>query len=149
LKTNRDMTEEKRAQEEIRQLNRQLEQRVKDRTAQLEASNDELEAFAYSVSHDLHAPLRGIDGWSLALLEDYGPKLDQNAHQYLERVREETQRMGRLIDDLLKLSRFTRVELQHESVDLSSLALRIAGRLSEAEPGRHMEFSIEHGLVTG
>jgi PAS domain S-box-containing protein len=149
LKTNRDMTEEKRAQEEIRQLNRQLEQRVKDRTAQLEASNGELEAFAYSVSHDLHAPLRGIDGWSLALLEDYGPKLDQNAHQYLERVREETQRMGRLIDDLLKLSRFTRVELQHESVDLSSLALRIAGRLREAEPGRHMEFSIEDGLVTG
>ena len=76
IKANRDITEQKHAQEEIRQLNRELEQRVKDRTMQLEASNQELEAFAYSVSHDLRAPLRGIDGWSMALLEDYGPKLD-------------------------------------------------------------------------
>jgi PAS domain S-box-containing protein len=148
LKTNRDVTEEKRGQEEIRRLNRELEQRVKDRTAQLEATNKELEAFAYSVSHDLRAPLRGIDGWSLALLEDYGPLLDQNAHQYLERVRAETQRMGLLIDDLLTLSRLTRIELRHESVDLTSLARSIAGRLREAEPNRSMDFSIQEGLTT-
>jgi PAS domain S-box-containing protein len=148
LEANRDITQQKRAQEEIRQFNLVLEQRVKDRTSQLEASNKELEAFAYSVSHDLRAPLRGIDGWSLALLEDYGPKLDQKAHQYLERVRTETQRMGRLIDDLLKFSRLSRVELQRESVDLTSLARAIAGRLQEAEPARSLDFVIQQGLTT-
>lgn len=148
LKTNRDITEEKRAHEEIQRLNRELEQRVKDRTVQLEATNKELEAFAYSVSHDLRAPLRGIDGWSLALLEDYGPTLDQTAHQYLERVRSETQRMGHLIDDLLKLSRLTRVELQRETVDLSSLARASADRLQEADSGHAVEFIIEDGLKT-
>jgi PAS domain S-box-containing protein len=147
LKASRDVTSEKRAQEQLRQLNRELEQRVRDRTAQLEATNKELEAFAYSVSHDLRAPLRGIDGWSLALLEDYGPALDQNAHQYLERVRAETQRMGMLIDDLLTLSRLTRLELRRESVDLTSLARTIAGRLREAEPNRSMDFSIQEGLT--
>ncbi len=147
LKTNRDITEEKRAQEEIRELNRELEQRVQDRTAQLEASNKELEAFAYSVSHDLRAPLRGIDGWSLALLEEYGSQFDQNAHQYLERVRAETQRMGNLIDDLLKLSRLTRAELRYESVDLSALSSAIARRLQESEPNRNIDFAIQEGLA--
>jgi light-regulated signal transduction histidine kinase (bacteriophytochrome) len=145
----RDITEEKRAQEEIRQLNRDLEQRVKDRTIQLQASNQELEAFAYSVSHDLRAPLRGINGWSLALLEDYGSTLDQNARQYLERVRSETRRMGHLIDDLLNLSRLTRVQMQRESVDLTALARAIAWRLREAEPSRSMEFVIQDGLMGG
>jgi len=148
LEANRDITEEKRAQQEIHRLNRELEQRVKDRTAQLEASNKELEAFAYAVSHDLRAPLRGINGWSLALAEDYGHLLDETARQYLDRVRSETQRMGRLIDDLLKLSRLTRVALQHESVDLTSLARSIAGRLREEVPGRRMEFVVEDGLLT-
>jgi PAS domain S-box-containing protein len=148
LKTNRDITEEKRAQEEIRQLNRELEQRVKDRTAQLEASNKELEAFAYSVSHDLRSPLRGIDGRSMALLEDYGAKLDPTARQYLDRVRSETQRMGHLIDDLLTLSRLTRLKLRYESVDLTSLARTIACRMREAEPARHFDFVIQEGLRT-
>ena len=148
LKVNRDITEEKRAQQEIRKLNRELEQRVKDRTAQLQATNKELEAFAYAVSHDLRAPLRGIDGWSMALLEDYGPRLDQNAQQYLERVRAETQRMGHLIDDLLTLSRLTRLELHNESVDLTSLARNIGCRLREAEPERSMDFVIQDGLTT-
>jgi len=146
LEANRDITEEKRAQSEIRNLNEELERRVEERTAQLEASNKELEAFAYSVSHDLRAPLRGIDGWSLALLEDYGVSLDSTAQQYLQRVRSETQRMGRLIDDLLNLSRLTRVAMQRESVDLSSLARIIASRLQEAEPGRRMEFLVQDGL---
>ena len=150
LKTNRDITAEKRAQEQIGQLNRELEERVKDRTAQLEASNQELEAFAYSVSHDLRAPLRGIDGWSMALLDDYGTKLDQTAHLYLDRVRSETQRMGQLIDDLLTLSRLTRVALRHEFVDLTALVRTIACRLREAEPNRNMDFVIQEGLsVTG
>jgi PAS domain S-box-containing protein len=149
LKTNRDITDEKRAQEEIRRLNRDLEGSVRDRTTQLEASNKELETFAYSVSHDLRAPLRGIDGWSLALLEDYGPKLDQNARLYLERVRAETQRMGHLIDDLLNLSRLTRVELQRQSVDLTSLARAIACRLREEDAGRGMDFIIQEGLAAG
>jgi PAS domain S-box-containing protein len=148
LNANRDITEEKRAQREIWQLNRELEQRVKDRTVQLEATNNELEAFAYSVSHDLRAPLRGIDGWSLALLEDCGPQLDPQGQQYLERVRSETQRMGLLIDDLLTLSRLTRVEMQHEFVDLTLLARTIACRLREAEPNRRMDFVIQDGLTT-
>jgi PAS domain S-box-containing protein len=147
LKANRDITEEKRAREEIRTLNQELEQRVRDRTSQLESANKELEAFAYSVSHDLRAPLRGIDGWSMALLEDYGAKLDGNARVYLERVRSETQRMGQLIDDLLKLSRFTRVEMHREQVDLSSLARATANRLLETEPGRRIDFAIEDGLA--
>ena len=148
LKSNRDVTEERRAREEVRKLTQELEQRVKDRTAQLEASNQELEAFAYSVSHDLRAPLRGIDGWSLALVEDYGPSLDQTAHQYLDRVRAETQRMGHLIDDLLKLSRLTRVEMQYESVDLTALAQGIASRLRDSEPNRHLDFIVQPGLQT-
>ncbi len=146
LETNRDKTEEKRAQAEIRHLNEDLERRVQERTAQLEASNQELEAFAYSVSHDLRAPLRGIDGWSLALSEDYGSLFDATAREYLDRVRSETQRMGRLIDDLLQLSRLTRMPLERESVDLSSLARAIASRLRAAEPGRRMEFLVQDGL---
>jgi PAS domain S-box-containing protein len=148
LKATRDITEEKRAQEEIRRLNRELEQRVKDRTAQLEATNKELESFAYSVSHDLRAPLRGIDGWSLALLEDFGQQLDPAGREFLERVRSETQRMGLLIDDMLTLSRLTRLELQHERVDLSLLARGIACRMREAQPDRSMDFIIQDGLST-
>jgi len=147
LQVDRDVSDRKRAQEEIQQLNQELEQRVADRTTQLEASNKELESFAYSVSHDLRAPLRGIDGWSMALLEDYGAKLDQTARKYLDRVREETQRMGRLIDDLLKLSRLTRAELRYESVDLTTLARTIAGRLRETEPNRNIDFAIQDGLT--
>jgi PAS domain S-box-containing protein len=143
----RDITESKRAEEEIRRLNAELEQRVRERTAQLEASNKELEAFAYSVSHDLRAPLRGIDGWSLALVEDYGRHLDQRAIGYLDRVRSETQRMGHLIDDLLQLSRITRAEMHRETVDLSLAAESIAARLREAHPERRLEFAIRPGMT--
>lgn len=95
----------------------------------LERSRKELEAFSYSVSHDLRAPLRGIDGWSLALQEDYADRLDERGLLYLSRVRNETQRMGQLIDDLLKLSRISRTQLTRDHVDLTAMASQVAERL--------------------
>jgi len=130
-----DITERKRA-----------EQALQQRAAQLEAANKELEAFSYSVSHDLRAPLRGIDGWSLALMEDYGSQLDGQAKTYLERVRSEAQRMGQLIDDLLQLSRLTSTEMNPRKVNLSALAGTIAVRLQKAEPERKVEFVIQPRL---
>jgi PAS domain S-box-containing protein len=144
---NIDVTERKQAELEVSRLNAELEQRVRQRTLELEASNRELEAFAYSVSHDLRAPLRGIDGWSLALLEDYSALLDGSGQQYLNRVRAETQRMGNLIDDLLQLSRVSRGEMKLDQVDITALANRIVDRLRDAQPKRRMEFLLEPGLV--
>ncbi|MFA6561995.1 MAG: DUF3365 domain-containing protein [Verrucomicrobiia bacterium] len=144
---NFDITGRKLAEEEIRKLNTELEQRVADRTIQLAVANQELESFAYSVSHDLTAPLRGIDGWSLALLEDYSGRLDERARQYLSRIRAETQRMGQLIDDLLKLSRVTRAEMRPNPVDLTGLAESIVLRLQEDLPHRQLEFVIQQGLT--
>ena len=115
---------------------------------QLRSVNEELEAFAYSVSHDLRAPLRSIDGFSLALQEDYGNKLDAQAQDYIRRVRSAAQYMAQLIDDLLNLSRVTRSELRHEAVDLTALAQSIANRLSDTQPDRQVEFIIEPMLKT-
>jgi PAS domain S-box-containing protein len=142
-----EITEQRRAEEEIRNLNASLEQRVRERTAQLEAANRELESFSSSVSHDLRAPLRGIDGWSLALLEDYGEQLNPSARKYVERVRVETQRMGLLIAEMLRLAHVSRAEMRHDTVDLTSLAEAAATRLRETSPERRLEFSVEPGLV--
>ena len=113
----------------------------------LRRSNQELEAFSYSVSHDLRAPLRGIDGFSQALLEDYAAVLDAPGQAYLQRVRAASQRMGQLIDDLLNLSRLSRRELRPEAVDLSALAGKIAAELRESQPERAVTFEIAAGLV--
>jgi PAS domain S-box-containing protein len=135
------------AEQEILELNRELEYRVRERTAQLLESNDQLESFSYSVSHDLRGPLRGIDGFSQLMLEDYGPELDERAHDYLTRIRSAARRMGGLIDDLLELSRISRTELTRKAVDLGALAWQIAKELVESEPGRKVEFVIAENLI--
>jgi len=114
---------------------------------ELAALNQEIEAFSYSVSHDLRGPLRSMDGFSLALLEDYGDKLDDEAKDYLRRIRAASQRMGRLIDELLGLSRVTRAELTLKPVDLSEVAREIADSLAQQQPARAVRWDIEEGLT--
>lgn len=133
--------------ESERLLKAQLEQRVNERTAELQVANRELEAFSYSVSHDLRAPLRAIDGFSQVLIEDYAGQLDEQGKKYLERVRLATQRMGYLIDDMLTLSRLTRTEMRREPVDLSAIAAEVLADLQRTDPERTVECRIESGLV--
>ncbi len=126
---------------ELQGLNAALESRVQQRTRELEVSNKELEAFSYSVSHDLRAPLRTIDGFSLALEEDFADKLNEEGRDYIKRVRNGVQRMGSLIDALLQLSRVTRGEVLREKVDMSSLATLIFGEIHGGNPDRQVTFT--------
>ncbi len=132
--------------DEIQRLNAELETRVKIRTAALEAANRELEAFSYSVSHDLRAPLRSLDGFSRMLVEDYGNQLDATGIDYLQRIRRNSQRMGELIDDLLKLSRVARAEVRRQLVNLSSMATDIMNEMADADPDRKVEIVVSSGL---
>lgn len=161
LLTIEEITEKRRAWQDMRDLNAELERRVGERTQAVEqanrelkesnqklaSTNRELEAFCYSVSHDLRAPLRAVDGFSQELLHGYADKLDEKGQHYLKRVRAATQRMGQLIDDLLKLSRVTRVEMQREQVDLTTLADTVFAALRESEPGRQVSWFARPGLM--
>lgn len=138
-----DITERRRAEQALREAMANLE----ESSNQLAATNKEMEAFSYSVSHDLRSPLRSIDGFSQALLEDYGAKLDATGQDYLRRLRSASQKMGELIDGILRLSRLTRSEMHHAPTNLSALAEEIAGRLQEIQPERRARFSIDKDLT--
>lgn len=138
-----EVSERQQAEQRAQSLNQGLRQAV----IELRAVNRELEAFSYSVSHDLRAPLRSIDGFSQALLEDYLDRLDANGQDYLHRIRAATQRMGQLIDDLLTLSHVTRSEMRLETVDMSQLVMRLCHDLQQRQPERVVQFDIEPDLI--
>ncbi len=141
-----EIAERRKAEEEVKTLNQDLERRVSDRTAQLEVANKELESFAYAVSHDLRSPLRSMEGFSSILAERYGQVLDEKGLDYLSRIRESTRRMGQLIEDLLGLSRVTRSPLVRKDIDLSELARDIASEVLEAREGPIPAVDIEPGM---
>jgi signal transduction histidine kinase len=142
-----EIHERRQAEAEVRELNRSLEQRVEERSAQLLTVNKELDAFAYSVSHDLRAPLRAIDGFSQALEEDCADRLDESGKDYLQRVRKGCTRMGRLIEDLLQLSRLSRRDIARTDLDFSAMALEVVEELRAGAPGRSIQFDVEPGLI--
>lgn len=142
-----DISSRKVAELTLKNINQELEARVRIRTAELEASNRELEAFSYSVSHDLRAPLRAIDGFAQILEEELDDNLSGGAREHLERIRKATQRMAHLIDDLIELARLTRQPLHKESFDLSDLAVQIVDELRAEDPTRRVEVAITRGLI--
>lgn len=144
--TTQDVTERVLAKEALRTLNAELEQRVEDRTAELSAANRELEAFAYAVSHDLRAPLRAMSGFSRALIEDYGERIDDEGKAFLQHIIDGSKRMAELIDGLLHLSRLSRGELARERIDVSALAAEVFAELVRGEQGRSIELEVAPDL---
>ena len=143
-----EVIERRRAEAEVSRLNADLEERVRQRTAELHAANAELESFAYAVSHDLRAPLRALSGFSQALMEDYGDRLDGEAQVYLRQIDQASRRMGALIDGILTLSRSTRGERRLDPVDLSRLARRLLTEHAQAEPERQVDWMVEPEMRT-
>ena len=139
----RDITDRKEAEDKVRELNESQQRHA----VQVEAANKELEAFSYSVSHDLRAPLRSIDGFSLALIEDYDGKLDADAKGLLDRIRAATKRMAQLIDDLLNLARVTRTEMRYEAVDLGAMAKSVLADLQSGDPQRSVECVVGEDII--
>jgi PAS domain S-box-containing protein len=138
-----DITQRKKADEKIQKLNESLQKH----SIELASANKELEAFSYSASHDLRTPLRAIDGFSQALLEDYGDALDEQGKDFIQRIRKAIQKMGQLIDDMLRLSRLTRTEIGSEKIDFTSLARVVIEKLQRTEPSRKVKIKIQEGMI--
>jgi light-regulated signal transduction histidine kinase (bacteriophytochrome) len=138
-----DVTDRNRNERAIRELNLKLEERVKARTSELEAANKELEAFSYSVSHDLRAPLRAVDGFSQAVLEDYGDELPEEGRNYLQTIRNGAQRMGALIDDLLTFSRLSRQPLEKQPTASTAMVRDVLDELGSPKDGREIDIRVD------